>query len=77
MSCESEIDRLADFILKNYPYEIGKETSESAVDVAIRLLKSRLKEDWEELVKEAHNIGHKDGLIKGRKEGLSLKIKGM
>jgi hypothetical protein len=33
-----EIDRLAEFLLKNFPGESGRETSESAVDVAIRLL---------------------------------------
>ena len=39
MSTKSEIDRLADFLLKNYPDEPGKTgVSESAVDVAIRLL---------------------------------------
>ena len=42
-----EIDRLADFLLKNYPNEIGKGDfvhGESAVDVAIRLLSKRKKE---------------------------------
>ena len=41
MSNKSEIDRLADFILKHYPDEIGMTdppSSESAVDVVIRLL---------------------------------------
>lgn len=33
-----EIDKLAGFIMTNYSNEPGKETSESAVDVAIRLL---------------------------------------
>ena len=38
---EQEIDRLATFLLTNYPDELGKgdpENGESAVDVAIRLL---------------------------------------
>lgn len=34
----SEMDRLAQFILENYQSEIGEATSESAVDVVIRLL---------------------------------------
>lgn len=33
-----EIERLAAFLLREYPGEPGKHTSESAVDVAIRLL---------------------------------------
>jgi len=40
--CCKEIDRLSSFILKNYPEEIGRGNfsgGESAVDVAIRLLK--------------------------------------
>jgi len=42
MSAESEIDRLADFLLKNYPSEPGRTgVSESAVDVAIRLLSKK------------------------------------
>lgn len=41
----SEMDRLAQFILKNYQSEIGTETSESAVDVAIRLLTPKPAED--------------------------------
>lgn len=41
----SEIDRLADFILKEFPDEPGKlGESESAVDVAIRLLSEPIKE---------------------------------
>lgn len=39
--CEREIDRLSDFLLKNYPHQIGRgnlKEGESAVDVAIRLL---------------------------------------
>jgi len=41
---ESEIDRLANFILENMPEQIGKgnpQGGESAVDVAIRLLRIR------------------------------------
>lgn len=34
----SEIGRLAAFIQREYPHEPGRYTSESAVDVAIRLL---------------------------------------
>lgn len=42
MAAEKEIERLADFILKEYPNEPGRAgTSESAVDVAIRLLSER------------------------------------
>ena len=42
MSAKKEIDRLAEFILKEYPEEPGsKGTSESAVDVAIRLLSEK------------------------------------
>ena len=37
---ESELGRLADFILRIYPYEIQE--NESAVDVAIRLLTPEL-----------------------------------
>jgi hypothetical protein len=38
-ACVHEIDRLADFILREYPHEPGSiGDSESAVDVAIRLL---------------------------------------
>jgi len=38
---KNEIQRLADFLLRRYPDEIGKgnpQSGESAVDVAIRLL---------------------------------------
>ena len=38
LQCRKEIDRLADFILREMPHEIG---DESAVDVAIRLLSKR------------------------------------
>lgn len=42
IASSKEIDRLADFILANYPDEPGSNgTSESAVDVAIRLLEGR------------------------------------
>jgi len=40
---EKETGRLAKFILKEFPKEPGKHTSESAVDVAIRLLKKKKK----------------------------------
>lgn len=41
MRLEAELDRLADFILQEFPYEIGMgnmREGESAVDVAVRLL---------------------------------------
>jgi hypothetical protein len=41
IACKREIDRLADWIMANIPHEIGNGTSESAVDVAIRLMSSR------------------------------------
>jgi len=37
----TEIDRLANFILREFPGEPGKYNSESAVDVAIRLLRNK------------------------------------
>lgn len=37
-NAENEVQRLAEFLLENYAREIGAATSESAVDVAIRLL---------------------------------------
>lgn len=45
MSAKTEIDRLAEWILEHCPEEIGKETSESAVDVAIRLMAEALQKD--------------------------------
>ena len=42
MTADDETTRLANYLLDAWPYEIGSETSESAVDVAIRLLR-RLK----------------------------------
>jgi len=45
----NEIDRLANYLLKHFPHEIGRGDpihGESAVDVAIRLL-TMLKEDYE------------------------------
>lgn len=44
VACKMELDRLADFILAEMPEEIGKgnpQAGESAVDVAIRLMKGR------------------------------------
>lgn len=41
-----EIDRLAAFLMEHYPREIGRVSSESAVDVATRLLYG---------MKEGHN----------------------
>lgn len=38
----SEVDRLAKWILDNCPEEIGRDKSESAVDVAIRLMRECL-----------------------------------
>lgn len=50
MSAESEIDRLATYILNNFPGEPGSVgCSESAVDVAIRLL-GRLAEGGEKMI---------------------------
>lgn len=40
----SEIDRLAGFLLRNFGQEIGADASESAVDVAVRLLERVLVE---------------------------------
>lgn len=34
----NEVNKLADFLIKNYPQEVGANGSESAVEVAIRLL---------------------------------------
>lgn len=45
----SEIGRLAAFIQREYPHEPGRYTSESAVDVAVRLL---------ERVKDAEKAGY-------------------
>ena len=42
VGAKTEIDRLAEWILEHCPEEIGKETSESAVDVAIRLMQELL-----------------------------------
>lgn len=42
MSAESETERLAKFLIEEYPDEPGKDgVSESAVDVAIRLLQKK------------------------------------
>jgi len=35
---KSQIERLAKFLMKHYPNEMGRVGSESAVDMAIRLL---------------------------------------
>lgn len=48
LQAHKEIDRLADFILKNMPKEIGKgnpRDGESAVDIAIRLLGEQREKD--------------------------------
>ena len=45
MSAKIEIDRLAKFILQEYPDEPGsRDKSENVVDVAIRLLQERKNE---------------------------------
>ena len=47
-----QIDQLANFILKEFPNEPGKETSEGAVECAIRLLKASKIDSKFELSRE-------------------------